>query len=65
MDDVDFNKDTESKMTASTPKPTKPSASPGVRIKYYLHRDGHGLSAIQIMPQSKPLPAILWYQIPP
>ncbi len=41
MDDVDFNKDTESKMTASTSKPTKPSASPEVRIEYYLHRDGH------------------------
>jgi hypothetical protein len=41
MDDVDFNKDTESKITASTPKPTKLSVSPGVRIKYYLHRNGH------------------------
>ncbi len=47
MDNVDFNKDTESKMTASTPKPTEPSASLGVRIKYYLHRNGHDASILE------------------
>jgi hypothetical protein len=46
IDNVDFNKDTESKMAASTLKPTKPSASPGVRIKYYLHCNGHDASIL-------------------
>jgi hypothetical protein len=45
-DNIDFNKDDECRMTASTPKTAKDSASPRVAIKYYLHRNGHNTTIL-------------------
>ena len=72
-DDIDFNKDGEGWMTASTPKTTKNSVSTRVDDKYYLYHDGRNrtifdwffsitkeerVSTFWIVPESGPLPAI-------